>query len=120
MNDEIKVTKTENGYSCKIRTPLITDKELIQIDTFTSEIAKELNEKVLKEKDMIIAQRLIHNLQQRIDQAIEKIKSVRVYGLRSGQTLIATLLNDILDILEGSDKSERKSKTRIIRKSNKT
>ena len=41
-----------------------------------------------------------------IDKAIEKIESVRIYGLRSGKTLIATLLNDVLDILKGSDSNE--------------
>lgn len=39
-----------------------------------------------------------------IAKAIEKIESVRIYGLRSGKTLIATLLNDVLHILKGSDK----------------
>lgn len=35
----------------------------------------------------------------------EKIEGVRIYGLRSGKALIATLLNDILEILDkGSDK----------------
>ena len=42
-------------------------------------------------------------LQDKIDRAIEKIESVRIYGLRSGKTLIATLLNDVLDILKDND-----------------
>ena len=42
----------------------------------------------------------------RCEKAIEKIESVRIFGLRSGKTLIATLLNDVLNILNGDDKSE--------------
>jgi len=40
----------------------------------------------------------------KVDKAIEKIESIRIYGLRSGKTLFATLLNEILDILKGVDK----------------
>lgn len=106
MNDEIKVTKTENGYSYKIRTPLISDKELIQIDTFTSEIAKELNEKVLKEKDMIIAQRLIHNLQQRIDKAIEYLED-HTYD-KNGECGYTPdwEVRELYDILKGTEDEE--------------
>lgn len=39
----------------------------------------------------------------KVNKAIEKIESVRIYGLRSGRTLIGTLLNDVLDILKESD-----------------
>jgi hypothetical protein len=39
----------------------------------------------------------------KVDKAIEKIESIRIYGLRSGKTLFATLLNEILDILKGSE-----------------
>ena len=35
-----------------------------------------------------------------IDLVKEKIDNTYIFGLRSGKTLIATLLNDILDILE--------------------
>ena len=35
-----------------------------------------------------------------IDLAKEKIESTRIYSLRNGKTLVATLLNDILEILE--------------------
>ena len=46
----------------------------------------------------------IERLNNKIDKAIEKIESVRIYGLRSGKTLIVILLNEVLDILKGSDK----------------
>ena len=42
----------------------------------------------------------------RNDKAVEKLKSVSLYGLRSGKTLISALINDVLDILEGVDTNE--------------
>ena len=47
--------------------------------------------------------RLRKELQQKeniIKEVREKIESVQILGLRSGKTLIATLLNDILGILD--------------------
>ena len=43
----------------------------------------------------------LEDYKSRIDKAIEKLESVRIYGLRSGKTLIFTLINDVLDILKG-------------------
>lgn len=40
----------------------------------------------------------------KVDKAIEKIESIRIYGLRSGKTLFAILLNETLDILKEVDK----------------
>lgn len=39
-----------------------------------------------------------------IKEVREKIESVQIFGLRSGKTLIATLLNDILEILDKENK----------------
>lgn len=33
----------------------------------------------------------------------EKIEGVQIFGLRSGKTLIATLLNDILEIIDNKE-----------------
>lgn len=52
---------------------------------------KKLNGNLRKENDALITV---------IDLAREKIENIRIFGLRSGKTLIATLLNDILEILE--------------------
>jgi hypothetical protein len=41
-----------------------------------------------------------------IKEVREKIESVRIYGLRSGKTLIAALLNDILEILDKENKND--------------
>ena len=45
----------------------------------------------------------VDKLNNKIDKVKEKIENVRIFGLRSGKTLIATLLNEVLDILEGED-----------------
>ena len=42
-------------------------------------------------------------LQQRIDKAIDFIKSIHILGARSGKSLLGMILNNILDILEGED-----------------
>ena len=39
-----------------------------------------------------------------IKEVREKIEGVRIFGLRSGKTLIATLLNDVLEILDKENK----------------
>lgn len=41
-----------------------------------------------------------------IKEVREKIESVQLFGLRSGKTLIATLLNDILKILDKENSNE--------------
>lgn len=52
---------------------------------------KKLNGELRKENDALITV---------IDLVKEKIESTRIFSLRSGKTLISTLLDDILDILE--------------------
>lgn len=51
----------------------------------------------LSANEMILLQKRI------IDKAIEKLESIRVFGLRSGKTLLSTLINESIDILKGSD-----------------
>lgn len=46
----------------------------------------------------------IERLHSIIKEVREKIESVQMLGLRSGKTLITTLLNDILEILDKVDK----------------
>ena len=62
-------------------------KELINQDEYIGKLKEEYANK-LQQKENIIKE------------VREKIEGVRIYGLRSGKTLIATLLNDILDILD--------------------
>lgn len=66
---------------------------------------ERLNKELQLHKEMEkIAIDCQNELTEKVEKAIERIESVRIYGLRSGKTLIATLLNDILDILQGADK----------------
>lgn len=53
----------------------------------------------LKEMIRTYYQPEIERLHSIIKEVREKIESVQMLGLRSGKTLIATLLNDILEIL---------------------
>lgn len=39
----------------------------------------------------------------RNEKAIEKLKSIRIFGLRTGKTLFSTLINETIDILDGSN-----------------
>lgn len=46
----------------------------------------------------------VDELENKIKKATEKIESVRIFGIKSGKTLISTLLNEVEDILKGEDK----------------
>ena len=39
----------------------------------------------------------------RCEEAIEKLESIRAFGLRSGKTLFSTIINETIDILNGDD-----------------
>lgn len=39
----------------------------------------------------------------RCEKAIEKLESIRIFGLRFGKTLFSTLINETIDILNGGD-----------------
>ena len=62
---------------------------------------KDMQEEIERQKE-IIRQLDIKNLELTtiIKEVREKIESVQMLGLRSGKTFIATLLNDILEILD--------------------
>ena len=47
---------------------------------------------------------LIDELYSRIDKANELLKGIRIYGMRSGKTLISDFLNDLSKALDGDDK----------------
>lgn len=64
-----------------------TNKELLSTGA-------DLENKLYEEQDK---NKRLNNI---IKEVREKIEGVRIYGLRSGKTLIATLLNDILEILD--------------------
>lgn len=103
MSEAKLFKKINNSY-----IEITKDQLLIEIQEANKSLEKEIER--LNENNQHMQEEMARtwekydNLQVRIDKAIEKIESVRIYGLRSGKTLIATLLNDVLDILKGSDK----------------
>ena len=65
----------EENVSVKISMPLVDDIELQRIDTFYNDIVSEYTKAFVKEKDQVIAQRLMMNLQRenaRLKNKIEK------------------------------------------------
>ena len=75
------------------------------------ELRKELKDQIEENKELLKIneehQKINGELRKEIDGLVTVIDLVRrkiegtiIYGLRSGQTLIATLLKDILEILE--------------------
>ena len=54
----------EENVSVKISMPLVDDIELQTIDTFYNDIVSEYTKTFVKEKDQVIAQRVMMNLQQ--------------------------------------------------------
>ena len=55
--------------------PLFETNELEKFDIYIDEIAKDFTQKMLKDKDMILAQRIIKQQQHKIDKAIEYIEN---------------------------------------------
>ena len=59
-------TSTDETVSYKITMPLINDEELQRIDNHYNELVDEFTKQFVKEKDMIIAQRIMMNLRKEI------------------------------------------------------
>ena len=64
---------SEEYTSVKISMPLIDDIELQRIDTFYNDIVSEYTKAFVKEKEQVIIQRCMMNLQQENQQLKEKI-----------------------------------------------
>jgi len=62
---------------------------------------QEENERLSVELNKNMIER--NNYLSRNEKAIEKLKSIRIFGLRSGKTLFSTLINESIDILNGDD-----------------
>ena len=73
----------------------------------------------LEQENKILKENAIHNdkvvdkarwnemiYKQRNEKAIEKLESIRIFGLRSGKNLFSTLINETIDILNGGDDNE--------------
>lgn len=88
MNKVSKVSK-----ACKVSEGIIAWRTIL-------EVLKEAGYYDMYEDEIGIVANEIKKAN-RMNKAIEKIESTNIYGLRSGKTLISTLLNDILNILKG-------------------
>ena len=66
----------EENVSVKISMPLIDDIELQKIDTFYNDIVSEYTKAYVKEKDQVITQRLMMNLQQENARLKNKIRDI--------------------------------------------
>ena len=64
---------TKENVSVEISMPLIDDIELQSIDIFYNDIVSEYTKAFVKEKDQVIAQRLMMNLQQENKQLKEQL-----------------------------------------------
>lgn len=79
-------TSTNETISYKITMPLINDEELQRIDNHYNELVDEFTKQYTKEKDMIVAQRIMMNLRkenkqlhienQKQKEVIDKIKKI--------------------------------------------
>ena len=65
---------SEENTQVKISMPLIDDIELHRIDNFYNDIVSEYTKAFVKEKEQVIAQRLMMNLQQENKQLKEELK----------------------------------------------
>ena len=107
---EMKQGKEYTRVSVKM--PMFEKGELEAIDTFTNDIVSEILKRKVKEKEMIISQRIIHNLQQRIDKAIEYCeKELNDERSLENQWLMGCYdtCKELLDILKGSDSNDNSS-----------
>lgn len=76
----------------------LTEEQLLLIKNYITNLQQYYNDNVNKYEELI---EKYSKLRTRFDKAIEKLESVRIYGLRSGKTLIFALINGVLDILKG-------------------
>lgn len=67
-------TSANETISYKITMPLINDEELQIIDNHYNELVDEFTQQFVKEKDMIVAQRIMMNLQQENQELKEQLK----------------------------------------------
>ena len=71
---------SEETTQIKISMPLIDDIELQRIDTFYNDIVSEYTKAFVKEKEQVIIQRLMMNLQQENQQLKEMFEDSKTYS----------------------------------------
>ena len=67
----------EETIQYKFSMPLINDEELQRIDNYYNELVDEFLKKYVKEKDNIIAQRIMMNLKKENKQLKEQLKVIK-------------------------------------------
>lgn len=73
-NVKLTTTTTADYTKYNFNLPLFETNELEKFYIYIDEIAKDFTQKMLKDKDMILAQRIIKHQQHKIEKAIEYIK----------------------------------------------
>ena len=95
----------------KISIPLIDDIELQRINTFYNDIVSEYTKSFVKEKEQVIVQRLMMNLQQensRLKEELEELKHKHYLiqgGRGNGKTYLLHLQQENKKLKEVIDKS---------------
>ena len=95
----------------KISIPLIDDIELQRIDTFYNDIVSEYTKSFVKEKEQVIVQRLMMNLQQensRLKEELEELKHKHYLiqgGRGNGKTYLLHLQQENKKLKQVIDKS---------------
>lgn len=94
---------SEEEYTqVKISMPLIDDIELQRIDTFYNDIVEEYTKAFVKEKEQVIVQRLMKNLQQENSQLKERIEKTIEYIENDLQSFLYSIeYKKLLEILKG-------------------
>ena len=125
MNKELK----EDDRAIKISMPLLTEKEMLEIDNNFNEIVNKIKNQFIEEKDLAIAQYIINKQQKELQQKetildkvtdnleevgnkyIKEYKDVEKLDLIQQNTTVLQELScviddieDILEIIEGEKK----------------
>lgn len=97
----------EENVSVKISMPLIDDIELQRIDTFYNDIVSEYTKAFVKEKEQVIVQRLMMNLQQenarlkdKIEKATKLIEEIKLHYQQSPTMIPNVKINKLEDLLK--------------------
>lgn len=75
MNKELK----EDDRAIKISMPLLTEKEMLEIDNNFNEIVNKIKNQFIKEKDLAIAQYIINKQQKELEQKETILDKVTEY-----------------------------------------
>lgn len=105
MNRE-EIEKEDRGIS--ISMPLLTEKEMLEIDNNFNEIVNEVSKQYIKEKDLAIAQYIINKQQKELEQKESILDKVTEECMKQMTTYEDSILEifpqKILNIIEGEKK----------------